>query len=120
MRPPPKPRPSSSSRAPRHPPPSSAPPSAGSSSPPTNPPRLVSEAPPPCRGDHISLHVAHLVDCFGRGRLIGGSDWPVVASAGGYEKCWPGTDTLLAGLEDGQRSLIPGLNPVEFYGLDAK
>jgi L-fuconolactonase len=81
---------------------------------------LVTEASPHWKVDHIRPYVDHLLDCFGPGRLIWGSDWPVVELAGGYEKWWQATETLLAGIEDDERALILGLNAVEFYGLDAK
>ena len=68
----------------------------------------------------IRTYVDHLLDCFGPGRLLWGSDWPVVELAGGYEKWWQATETLLAGIEDDERTRILGLNAVEFYRLDAK
>ncbi len=61
----------------------------------------------------------HLLDCFGPARLIWGSDWPVVNLAGGYERWWSATTSLLSGLQPGERDAILGGNAERFYGLQA-
>ena len=58
--------------------------------------------------DDLRPYVDHLLDCFGPERLMWGSDWPVVELAGGYEKWWHATESLLAGLDDDERGAILG------------
>jgi L-fuconolactonase len=45
---------------------------------------LVTEAGPDWRPAQIAPYVDHLLSCFGPGRLIFGSDWPVCTLAAGY------------------------------------
>ena len=45
---------------------------------------LVTEAGPGWRPSQIARYVEHLLDCFGPGRLMFGSDWPVCTLVAGY------------------------------------
>lgn len=45
---------------------------------------LVTEAGPGWRPSQIAPYVDHLLECFGPGRLMFGSDWPVCTLAAGY------------------------------------
>ena len=60
----------------------------------------------------------HLMACFGPGRLLWGSDWPVVELAGGYDSWRAATLQLLADLADHERLGILGDNAARFYRLE--
>ena len=79
---------------------------------------LVTEAGADWRADTVRRYVDHLLACFGPGRLLWGSDWPVVDLAGGYQRWAAATDVLLSGLSAGDRAAILGGNAWRFYGLD--
>ena len=57
---------------------------------------LVTEARPDWTAEALRPYVAHLVECFGPERLLWGSDWPVVALAGGFERWRRASVELLA------------------------
>jgi L-fuconolactonase len=61
--------------------------------------------------------VDHLLECFGPGRLLWGSDWPVVNLAGGYDRWVRASDQLLARLPQSDRDAIFGDNARRFYGI---
>jgi L-fuconolactonase len=79
---------------------------------------LVTEAGPGWTVDALRRYVDHLLECFGPGRLLWGSDWPVVELGGGYRRWWVATGTLLSGLTVAEREAILGGNARRFYGLD--
>lgn len=79
---------------------------------------LVTEAGPDWNADTLSRYVEHLLACFGPGRLLWGSDWPVVELGGGYGRWVAATDALLSGLPAADREAILGGNAWQFYGLD--
>lgn len=58
--------------------------------------------------DHLLLH-------FGPGRLVWGSDWPVLTLAGTYPQWWETAQALLARLSDTERDAIFGGNAAELY-----
>jgi L-fuconolactonase len=58
-----------------------------------------------------------VLDCFGTGRVIWGSDWPVLTLAASYAEWVEACDELLAGLTQGERDAIYGGNARRFYGL---
>ena len=71
-------------------------------------------------GDDRSLErlrpaVEHLLDCFGAGRLVWGSDWPVVNLAGGYDEWMASAQALLAHLGGPARDAIFGGNAQRIY-----
>ncbi len=59
--------------------------------------------------------VDHLLHCFGPGRLLWGSDWPVVNLAGGYDEWMATAVALLAGLDSADRTAIFGGNAERVY-----
>ena len=79
---------------------------------------LVTEAGPGWTVDALRRYVDHLLECFGPGRLLWGSDWPVVELRGGYRRWWVATESLLSGLTVADREAILGGNARRFYGLD--
>jgi len=79
---------------------------------------LVTEAAAGWTADALRRYVDHLLGRFGPGRLLWGSDWPVVDLAGGYRRWVGATDALLSGLSAADRAAILGGNARRFYGLD--
>ena len=59
-----------------------------------------------------------MLDCFGTGRVIWGSDWPVLTLAASYAEWVEAGDELLAGLTQVERDAIYGGNARRFYDLD--
>ena len=78
---------------------------------------LVTEAARDWRVDDLRRYVDHLLACFGSGRLIWGSDWPVVDLAGGYARWRETTEALIGQLSPDERDAIMGGNAVKFYEL---
>lgn len=75
-------------------------------------------------GPHPTLDAArpwmqHLLQSFGAGRLIWGSDWPVVERAAGYGPWWRETHEWLAPLGGADRATVLGGNARRAYGLKA-
>jgi L-fuconolactonase len=67
--------------------------------------------------DGLRRYVDYVLECFGPGRVVWGSDWPVVTLAAGYGEWSSATDTLLAGLAEDEQDAIRGGNARRFYGL---
>jgi len=78
---------------------------------------LATEAAPDWTAESLRRYVDHLLDCFGPGRLMWGSDWPVVELGGGYRRWAEATDALLERLPEDDRAAIRGDNARRFYGL---
>jgi len=78
---------------------------------------LVTEAGAGWSPHALGAYVDHLLECFGRERLLWGSDWPVVDLAGGYHRWARASDQLLAKLPEADRNAIYGSNARKFYGL---
>jgi L-fucono-1,5-lactonase len=78
---------------------------------------LATEAAPGWSADDLRPYVEHLLECFGPGRLLWGSDWPVVDLAGGYAAWWSATEACLAALSAGDRAKILGGTAARVYGL---
>jgi L-fuconolactonase len=57
------------------------------------------------------------LDCFGPGRLLWGSDWPVCLSATDYARWADTVEGWAAGLSDGERQRLFGGTAVAAYGL---
>lgn len=81
---------------------------------------LVTEAAPDWTLDTLRPYVDQLFDCFGAGRMLWGSDWPVVELNGGFARWRAATDGLLSGLDSASRNAVLGGNARRFYGLDAE
>jgi L-fuconolactonase len=80
---------------------------------------LVTEAGPDWRPAQIAPYVDHLLDCFGPGRLIFGSDWPVCTLAAGYgEVLALVRDTLGSRLGPAQIDAVFAANAVAAYQLE--
>jgi L-fucono-1,5-lactonase len=80
---------------------------------------LVTEAGPGWTAEQIAPFADWVLDCFGPGRLMFGSDWPVCTLAASYHQVM----SLAAGLLDGQlseaeRAAVFGGNAATTYRLD--
>ncbi|NDZ12246.1 amidohydrolase [Variovorax sp. WS11] len=62
-------------------------------------------------------YVDHLLRHFGPGRLMWGSDWPVLNLAGDYLQWHAVSDQLLAVLSTADQARVRGANAAEFYGI---
>jgi len=78
---------------------------------------LVTEAGRDWRVDDLRRYVDHLLGCFGAGRVMWGSDWPVVELAGGYARWHDTTAALLGGLSVDQQAAVLGGTALSFYDL---
>lgn len=76
---------------------------------------LLTEAPPGCAANTLRPYVDTLLALFGPGRLLWGSDWPVVELAGGYDRWWWLTHELLSPLDAEARERILGANAARVY-----
>ena len=78
---------------------------------------LVTEAGTGWTTDRLRRYVDYVLECFGPGRVMWGSDWPVVTLAASYGEWSSAADTLLAGLSRDEQVAIRGGNARRFYGL---
>lgn len=78
---------------------------------------LVTEAGANWSVDDLRPYADHLLDCFGAGRLMWGSDWPVVELGGGYARWRGATLELLAHLPQDERDGVLGGTARRFYAL---
>ncbi len=78
---------------------------------------LMTEAGPNAGPDALQPYVAHVLKCFGAGRLVWGSDWPVLELACSYTDWWRYSQQLLAGLNSEERAAVLGGNAQRLYGL---
>ena len=78
---------------------------------------LVTEAGPGWTLEQLKPVVDVLLEAFGPGRLIWGSDWPVVEEAGGYLAWRAAAEALTGGLAAAERAAIFGGAAESFYRL---
>ena len=76
---------------------------------------LVTEAGPDWTADDLRPVTDHLLETFGPGRLVWGSDWPVLNLAGDYESWRNTSQTLLASLSPSDREAVFGGNAARIY-----
>lgn len=62
----------------------------------------------------LGPYVHHVLECFGPGRCMVGSDWPVCLPAGSYGRVVGSLESCLSGTD---RDGVMGLNAARFYGL---
>ena len=79
---------------------------------------LVTEAGTDPSPERLRPYVQHLLECFGPGRLIWGSDWPVLLASQSYGAWMSTCESLLNGCSDAERAQIFGLNAAGFYKLE--
>ncbi|WP_370971735.1 amidohydrolase [Amycolatopsis sp. cg9] len=68
---------------------------------------------------HLRRYVDHVLDVFGPGRLLFGSDWPVCELAASYELVVDAAIALTGGLSDAERLAVFELNARAAYDVDA-
>jgi L-fuconolactonase len=78
---------------------------------------LVTEARADWLKEDLTRYLDLLLEAFGAGRLMWGSDWPVVELAGGYERWRETTLEYLASLGKAERAAILGGTATTFYRL---
>ena len=76
---------------------------------------LVTEAKSDWQIADLRPAVDHVRECFGPPRLLWGSDWPVVNLAGGYDRWFAATESLLAGLSAAEKADVFGGNAGRVY-----
>lgn len=77
---------------------------------------LLGEAPQPTL-PCIAPYAERLLELFAPGRLLWGSDWPVLTLAAGYGEWWQMTGCLLEPLDEAARRAILGGNAARCYRL---
>jgi L-fuconolactonase len=65
----------------------------------------------------VRPYAAHVLDCFGAGRVLFGSDWPVSTLATGYERWVAAVDAWTAGCSEAERRAIFAENARRIYRL---
>ena len=78
---------------------------------------LVTEAKEGWTRSDLRPFVDVLLENFGPGRLLFGSDWPVVNLGGGYDRWWDAVCDLTASLSNEGRDAVFGGNASRVYGL---
>ena len=79
---------------------------------------LVTEAGPGWDSARLQPYVDHILAVFGPGRVIWGSDWPVLDLASDYGHWIAACEQLLAGLDGAALADVFGRNAQRFYRLD--
>ncbi len=78
---------------------------------------LLTETGPGWKRAALQPYVDHVLAQFGPGRVMWGSDWPVLNLAADYDRWMAVSGELLAGLTRDEREAVYGLNAVNFYRL---
>ena len=78
---------------------------------------LVTEAGADWTADRLQPYVNILLNTFGPGRMIWGSDWPVCMLASTYDRWCDATATLLSDVSDVDLAGIMGGNAIQTYQL---
>jgi L-fuconolactonase len=78
---------------------------------------LLTEAPARADASTLAPWFDHVASSFGAERILWGSDWPVVTTAGSYADWIAITNTLLAAFEPRAREAIFGANAARIYQL---
>lgn len=67
--------------------------------------------------DDLRPYLDAVVEAFGAGRLMVGSDWPVCTVATSYVGWWRTIEQYMAGWSEAERAAVLGGNAVGWYGL---
>ncbi|MGW7001642.1 amidohydrolase family protein [Streptomyces sp. NPDC054933] len=67
--------------------------------------------------EQILPYAQHVLDAFGPGRVMYGSDWPVCTLAASYDEVAALTERCLAGLSPSERAAVLGGTAARVYGL---
>ncbi|MGA8709221.1 MAG: amidohydrolase family protein [Steroidobacteraceae bacterium] len=79
---------------------------------------LLSQAAPGAGVDDLAPFVGHVFHCFGAGRILWGSDWPVVTAQASYQRWLQMSLELVHRFAPGSERAVFATNAVRFYGLD--
>jgi L-fuconolactonase len=71
----------------------------------------------PWNTDEIRRYSDHCLQHFGPGRVMAGSNWPVVLLSGGFQEVWSGIKDLLSGLSTAERAQVLGGAAERIYRL---
>ncbi len=80
---------------------------------------MVTEAGPGWTVEQLRPYADAILRLFGPGRVLWGSDWPVLTLAASYGGWVAASDALLAGLDEAQRQAVFALNAQRFYRIGA-
>jgi L-fuconolactonase len=69
------------------------------------------------RDDGIERYIARLLELFGPGRLMFGSDWPVCTLAASYQEVLELARSGVGHLTEGERDAVFAGNAAAFYGV---
>ncbi len=72
------------------------------------------------RPEQLRPAYEHVLEHFGPGRLLYGSDWPVCLAASSYERWWATANAWFAALSPAERGLVLGQNCRAWYPRLAK
>lgn len=67
--------------------------------------------------DHFTQYIAHVISCFGKDRVLFGSDWPVCLLAGSYEDSIRIVEDKLNDFTEAELKGFWGDNAVQFYSI---
>jgi L-fuconolactonase len=79
---------------------------------------LVTEAGPDWHVELLAPYTQHILTAFGAGRVMWGSDWPVVNLAADYRTWRDAAQRLLAGASVDERAMVLGGTAAAFYGIE--
>ncbi|SFH00396.1 L-fuconolactonase [Palleronia marisminoris] len=79
---------------------------------------LANEFGPGWSPDSLEPVFDHVLECFGAGRLMWGSDWPVLELAGDYEGWLETAQSLAGALSPSERAQLFAGTAAEVYALD--
>ncbi|MEV8467653.1 amidohydrolase family protein [Fluviibacterium sp. DFM31] len=79
---------------------------------------VVTEAGPGWTTGDLAPFAAHVLDAFGAGRVMFGSDWPVVTLASDYATWAQTADWLIADLPAPEQAEVRGGTAARFYGIN--
>ena len=80
---------------------------------------LLNEAGARTADADLRPYIDHLLDGFGPGRLMWGSDWPVLNLAGDYDGWITQARRLLEVLSLDEQAQVFGRTAARFYGIEA-
>ncbi len=67
--------------------------------------------------DDLLPYLDHCFECFGAGRLMFGSDWPVCLLAAEYDEVAEIIENYVSSLSENEQELIMGKTAMDFYSL---
>jgi L-fuconolactonase len=81
---------------------------------------LLTEAAPGASAAALEPYVGHVFACFGAGRVLWGSDWPVLRLRASYEQWFELAKALVRRHAPGQEEAVFATNAQRFYRLEGE